>query len=334
MSSAEYGQIVESGFRPPWWAKNRHVQTIWPRWLQKRRRIALNWEALELPDGDFVELAWTPEQKHQHGLVVCFHGLEGSARSHYANDMLAVLHEQGWRAVMMHFRGCGNQPNRTLRAYHSGDTEDARFLLDTLQQRFPLLPKVGMGFSLGANMLLKLLGERVSQSWFRAAIAISPPFRLADCAHSINQGFSRLYQRYLLGSMCKRLLDKMQRLDFSQLGLDAGKVNSFKSFRDFDQHVTAPLHGFACADDYYQQCSAVSYMDKINTPTLVLHALDDPFMSPQVVPKTNEISPYVRLELSRQGGHVGFMQGTPWRPLIWTHNRVVEFIRPHFQGNK
>ncbi|MBN7819156.1 hydrolase [Bowmanella sp. Y57] len=332
VSGTDFGHIVESTFRPPWWARSPHVQTIWPRLLQKRRAIQLHWESLELPDGDFVELAWTPEPDRPKGIVACFHGLEGSARSHYANDMLAVMHSQGWRGVMMHFRGCGNHPNRTTRAYHSGDTQDATFFLDNLASRFPHVPKVGIGFSLGANMLLKLLGEKINQSWLNAAVAISPPFRLANCAQSINQGFSRLYQRYLLGSMCKRLLEKMNRLDFSALSLSEEKVRGFQSFRDFDQHVTAPLHGFANADDYYQKCSAISFLNKISTPTLVLHSVDDPFMNPEVVPQAHELSPFVRLELSQQGGHVGFMQGTPWRPVIWTHERVVNFVRPYLEG--
>ncbi|MDF2179231.1 hydrolase [Aliiglaciecola sp. CAU 1673] len=322
-----FGQIVESDFRAPWWAKNRHIQTIWPRFFQSRQQVILEWEQLALPDGDFVELAWTPEVPESKGLVVCFHGLEGSARSHYANDMLAMLHQHGWRGVMMHFRGCGNGPNKQHRAYHSGDTEDALYLLDWLQQRLPKLRKVGLGFSLGANMLLKLLGEHSRQRFLEAAIAVSPPFRLSSCAESIGKGFSNFYQRYLLKSMRERLVQKMGLMDFSEkLGLNAEQVQSIQSFREFDQKVTAPLHGFRDADHYYEQCSAVRYMRNIQTPTLVLHALDDPFMSPSVVPMADEISPWIRLELSRRGGHVGFMQGSPLNPRIWLHERIRRFL--------
>ncbi|GAB3014334.1 hydrolase [Bowmanella dokdonensis] len=334
MPSAEFGQIVESDFKPPWWARNPHIQTIWPRLLQRRRPVQLNWESLDLPDGDFVELAWTPRPSDEKGLVICFHGLEGSVKSHYANDMLAEFNQQGWQAVMMHFRGCGSRPNRTLRAYHSGDTGDALYLLETLDRRFTSLPKVAVGFSLGANMLLKLLGEQVNQRFIKAAVAISPPFRLLECANSIGKGFSRLYQRYLLNSMCQRLLHKMKHFDYSDLSLDEEKVRSFRSFLDFDQHITAPLHGFRDALDYYGKCSAATFLSHIQTPTLVLHAKDDPFMSPSVVPSSNELSAFVRLELSKQGGHVGFMQGTPWRPRIWTHQRIVNFVRPYLENGQ
>jgi uncharacterized protein len=327
VSKAPFGQITESEFSPPWWALNRHIQTLWPRFIQRRMPIELRWEQLDLPDGDFVELAWTPPQPDPKGLVVCFHGLEGSVRSHYANDMAAFLHKMGWQTVVMHFRGCGNRPNLTPRAYHSGDTEDAIYLLEKLQGRYPHLHRYAVGFSLGANMLLKLLGENIRQRWIKGAVAISPPLKLAECAASIGRGFSQVYQRYLLNSMRNRLLGKMRQLDYSNLlDIDAEKVCSFKCFRDFDQYVTAPLHGFDDADDYYQKCSAIHYLRHIGTPTLVIHAADDPFMNTKVIPRPDELSASVRVELSRKGGHVGFMQGTPWKPVIWTHQRVLSFL--------
>ncbi|AWL10610.1 Putative esterase [Saliniradius amylolyticus] len=329
----EYGQIKQSDFYPPWWARNRHVQTIFPRFFQRRRQVALEWQNLDLPDNDFVELAWTPKPDDNAPLVVCFHGLEGSAKSHYANDMLANLFEQGWQAVMMHFRGCGRQLNRTARAYHSGDTQDALFLLDWLRKRFPSRPLAAMGFSLGANMLLKLLGENPNSSGIRAAVAISPPFKLAECGEAIQSGFSRLYQRYLIRSMCERTMARMRSVDHGdKLTLRDREIMGLKTFRDFDQRVTAPLHGFSSADDYYRQCSSVSYLKRIKQPTLILHSKDDPFMSPSVVPKVEDLSPAVTLELSEKGGHVGFMQGVPWRPQIWLHERVAAFFRPYLDS--
>ncbi|WP_088331174.1 hydrolase [Lacimicrobium sp. SS2-24] len=327
MSKAGFGQVVESDFSPPWWALNRHVQTLWPRFVQRRAPVTLRWEQFDLPDGDFIELAWTPTLPAPKGLVVCFHGLEGSVRSHYANDLAAFLHRMGWQTVVMHFRGCGTRPNLTPRAYHSGDTEDAIYLLQELQNRYPHVRRYAVGFSLGANMLLKLLGENIRQRWVKGAVAISPPLKLSECAASIGRGFSRVYQRYLLNSMRNRLLVKMQQLDYSELlQVDARKVSEFSCFRDFDQYVTAPLHGFDDVDDYYTKCSAIHYLRHIATPTLVLHAADDPFMNHSVIPKNEELSTQVRVELSRKGGHVGFLQGTPWKPIIWTHQRVLSFL--------
>jgi predicted alpha/beta-fold hydrolase len=320
-------QIHQSSFKPSWWATNRHIQTIYPRFFQKRVKIDVRHERLPLPDGDFVNLAWVGDAKKARGLIVMFHGLEGSIKSHYANDMAANLQQQGYLVVLMHFRGCGGEQNLLPRAYHSGETEDPWYVINWLEQKFPDLPKVAMGFSLGANMLLKLLGEQPQQTILSGAIAISPPFRLEQCALSINQGFARLYQAYLLKSMVNNLLTKMQSVNYAGLlKINRAEAKALKSFREFDEHVTATLHGFTGANDYYQRSSAVHFMHKIQTPTLVLHAKDDPFMNAQVMPNEDELSHHVRLELSDKGGHVGFMQGTPWRPVIWTHRRVNGFL--------
>jgi predicted alpha/beta-fold hydrolase len=287
-------------------------------------------QRLTLPDGDFVDLAWGAEPEKITAIVVLFHGLEGSVRSHYANDMMATLQQQGLLVVLMHFRGCSGELNTLPRAYHSGETEDAQFFLQYLHELYPHVPKMAVGFSLGANMLLKFLGENPQQQYLQAAVAISAPMLLAECANSINQGFSRLYQKYLLGSMLKSLLSKIDIMDYPN-NLTAGQVKQIRSFREFDQHVTAPLHGFSGADDYYQQCSAMGFLKNIQIPTLVLHALDDPFMNHKVIPASHELSPLVRLEVSKYGGHVGFMQGTPWRPQIWLHRRVKDFIGSYLQ---
>lgn len=314
-------------FKPPFWAKNRHVQTIWPRFIQKRKPIQLSWSEFELPDGDFVDLAWCQAKGAAKGVAVLFHGLEGSARSHYANDMLATLTANGWQSVVMHFRGCGQGINRLARSYHSGDTEDAKLFLQYLAEHMPNLPKVAIGFSLGANMLLKLLGENPNQSWVKGAVAIAPPFRLADCAQSVNRGFSKVYQYYLLNSMRKKTLAKLDRGDFNNFPFLTRKViDNIKSFKEFDELVTAPLHGFDNAHDYYVKAGAEHHCQTIKTPTLMLHSKDDPFMSPAVIPQDNELSPAVQLELSEFGGHVGFMQGSPWDTRVWLHQRVPDYL--------
>lgn len=323
------GEVLTSQFRPPWWATNRHVQTIWPRFFLKRQSFTPQWERLELPDGDFVDLAWGEKHQSAKGVMVLFHGLEGSVNSHYANDMMAVFERQGWITVLMHFRGCSGETNRTTRAYHSGETTDALYLLNWLKDKFPGLPIMAIGFSLGANMLLKLLGENPKQDILHCAVAVSPPMKLDECALSINQGFSRLYQGHLMKSMVANLLSKMQDIDYSAFpAITHQKVSSLKNFREFDDLVTAPLHGFDGADDYYHKCSAFSYLKHIATPTLILHAADDPFMNEKVIPLASDLSPFVRCEVSKKGGHVGFMQGSPLNPTIWLHERVTEFVQP------
>ena len=155
-SALSHGKIIKSSFKVPGWAKNRHVQTIWPRFIQKRLPLSYNMERLTLPDDDFVDVAWGPKPQETSGIVVMFHGLEGSIKSHYANDMMAQLSVNGWQVVMMHYRGCSGVPNLKARAYHSGETEDPSFFLEWLHDKFPRIPKVAIGFSLGGNMLLKL----------------------------------------------------------------------------------------------------------------------------------------------------------------------------------
>jgi len=322
-----HGKIIKSSFRVPSWAKNRHVQTIWPRFIQKRLPLKYSMERLTLPDDDFVDVAWGPKPAEPSGIIVMFHGLEGSIRSHYANDMMANLSVNGWQVVMMHYRGCSGVPNLKPRGYHSGETGDPSFFLDWLNQKFPQLPKVAVGFSLGGNMLLKLLGENPAQKWLNAAIAISSPLKLSECAKSINHGFSRVYQKYLLNSIKTTLRKKMSFIDYRKLiQLTGDDVDGISSFAQFDEKVTAPLHGFEDANDYYEKCSAYHFLSAIHCSTLVLHSIDDPFMNHLVVPKEEELARNVTLELSERGGHVGFMQGSVFSPKVWLHERVKRYV--------
>jgi predicted alpha/beta-fold hydrolase len=332
MQAKSFGKIKRSTFEAPKWAKNRHIQTIFPRFFQKRKRFTITWERLELPDNDFVDLAWGPRHANPTGLVVMFHGLEGSIRSHYANDMMATLHAEGWQTVMMHFRGCSGKPNTTTRAYHSGDTNDALFLLQKLQRDYTHLPRAAIGVSLGGNMLLKLLGENPADHGLCAAISISAPLKLAECSLSINQGFSKVYQKYLLESMKRNLKQKMRTLDYSSvLQITIDDVDHIANFHDFDNKVTAPLHGFVDAEDYYEKCSGFHFLSAIHCPTLILHAIDDPFMNHLVIPEAQDLARNVTIELSEHGGHVGFLQGTPWKPRIWLHQRVPAFLKQYLK---
>lgn len=321
------GKVILSEFAAPWWARNRHVQTIFPRFFQRRQKLSVTWESLAVPNGDVVELAWGPKTPQPKGIVVMFHGLEGSIRSHYANDMMANLASDNWLTVMMHFRGCAGKPNLTTRAYHSGDTEDAFFLLQKVALDFPSLPRMALGVSLGANMLLKLLAENPSKHGLQAAVAISAPLKLAECAATVSRGFSRVYQKYLLNNMKRNLKTKMKMFDYSKvLDLRFDDVDHLCTFRQFDEHVTAPLHGFANADDYYRQCSSFLKLKDVYCDTLIIHAADDPFMDKTVIPEDHDLSPCVSFELSEKGGHVGFLQGMPWSSSIWLHKRVTTYL--------
>jgi predicted alpha/beta-fold hydrolase len=284
--------------------------------------VALWRERLELPDGDFIDLDWL--ESGDGPIVIVLHGLEGSSDSPYARGIMKAVERRGWRGVVMHFRGCSGEPNRLARSYHSGDTDDLAYLVDTLHRREPHASLATVGFSLGGNVLLKWLGKTGRVAPVSAAVAVSVPFVLHNAADRLQRGFSRLYQWQLLRSLRHTVTEKRRRME---LPLRIRNLRSLKSFRDFDEHVTAPLHGFDGADHYYTVASSRQYLKDIAVPTLLLQARDDPFMTEGVIPRNDELSGTVTLELSARGGHVGFVAGTwPWRPRYWLEERIPEYL--------
>jgi predicted alpha/beta-fold hydrolase len=336
MFKSKFGKVVSSTFNAPSWARNAHVQTIWPRYMIKKPELNTANERISTPDGDFLDIAWCmPDNiltKNAKGVVVIFHGLEGSVNSHYARHLINRLKDDGFIVALMHFRGCSHELNMTPRAYHSGETADPMQTILHVKKRYPALPIFAIGYSLGGNMLLKLLSETAGQKIICAAIAVSAPLLLAECALRMQRGFSRLYQYYLLNSMKDNLLAKMQRFDMqSVLNINESKVKTLSTFREFDQDVTSRLHGFDGADDYYAHCSAMPMLKYITTNTLVLHSKDDPFMTEAVVPNDNQLSNTVAYELSERGGHVGFLHGTPFSPKLWLQERISQFLEEQHQ---
>jgi predicted alpha/beta-fold hydrolase len=287
----------------------------------------LETERLELPDGDFLDLHWTVGKGK--AIVIVLHGLEGCSQSHYARGLLQTLHQQGLRAVVMHFRGCSGTPNRLPRSYHSGDTGDLAYLVHTLSTREPHTPLAAVGYSLGGNVLLKWLGQAGALAPLSAAVAVSVPFSLAEAAQRVNRGFSRLYQWKLLRSMRRRISAKLKEMP---LPIKTSNPSELHSFRQFDDCVTAPLHGFRNADHYYAVASSRQYLCTIAVNTLILHACDDPFMTATAVPIESDLSPSVELELYARGGHVGFIAGHwPWRPRYWLEQRIPEYLEQQLQ---
>jgi predicted alpha/beta-fold hydrolase len=290
---------------------------------RKPPAVALEPERLELPDGDFVDLGFTPGPGA--ALVIVLHGLEGSVRSAYALATLAAVKAQGWQGVVMHFRGCSGLLNRLPRSYHSGETGDLGFLIETLRARHPRLPLAAVGYSLGGNVLLKYLGERGDASGLAGAVAVSVPFELDKAARRMERGFSRIYQWFLVGKLRAKTARKFAAMASP---IDLGRLGAFRTFRAFDHNVTAPLHGFESAEDYYARSSSRQYLSAITAPTLILHAIDDPFMTPDAVPTRAELAPGVELDLQEKGGHVGFVTGhLPGRPRYWLDERIAAFLK-------
>ncbi|NLS14666.1 hydrolase [Vibrio sp. SM6] len=304
-----------------------HVQTLLPRLLRRKPLFSPYWQTLDTPDGDFVDLAWSanPNDTKQHNkpIFILFHGLEGSFYSPYANGLMHAFAQKGWLAVMMHFRGCSGKPNRQARAYHSGETEDPRWFLSQLQQQFPHQCKVAVGISLGGNMLVNYLAQYRDDPWLNAATIVSAPLDLAACADRIEQGFSRIYREYLLSSL-KHNARKKHALLSSILDLDERQISGITRLRDFDDMITAPLHGFAHAQDYYQQCSGLNKLPQIQVPLQVIHAKDDPFMTDAVIPRF-VLPNNIDYRLFENGGHVGFLSGHILKPRFWLEDALPAY---------
>lgn len=309
-------------FHPAWWLPGPHLPTLWAALVRRRPRPDLRRERLELDDGDFVELCWTGSE---HGpLVVILHGLEGSCRSRYAAALLERLEAHGWGGVLMQFRGCSGEVNRLARSYHSGDTEDLRFLLGNLRRRFPERVMMAVGYSLGGNVLLKYLGETGAASGLRAAAAVSVPYDLAAAAWRLDRGLSKFYQWHLVRSLRRKVREKFARRS-APIALD--RLAEWKTFWSFDENVTAPLHGFRDADDYYTRSSCRHYLKSIVSPTLLLHARNDPFLYPDVIPQAHELPESITLYTAAAGGHVGFVAGrNPFNPRYWIDDCLMTWL--------
>ena len=323
--------ILHSDFKPARWLKHRHLQTIYPslpwayrEWPELRREI------LDLPDGDVTAVDWVTETDSLPAtspLLVILHGLESSAQSTYARMLMRTAANLGWHCCVMHFRDCGDYTNRLPRRYHAGETNDLRYFLNQLESSERFGPIAAAGYSLGGNVLLKYLGESADTTPLRAACAVCVPLDLYLCADALNIGFSKVYQRYLLKNMKRSLARKFDR---HTAAFDWERAMAATTFADFDDAVTAPLHGFAGMNDYYDRCSSKHFLSAIERPTLIINALDDPFMTPGVIPQADRLSDAVTLEVSDHGGHVGFIEGgTPWRPRYYLPGRITEYLRPY-----
>jgi len=288
-----------------------------------RRRVGpeLSLERFELSDGDFIDLCWS--RKTDRPVVIVLHGLEGSVHSHYAGSLLLALEKAGFRPVFMHFRGCSGEPNRLPRSYHSGDTGDLAQVVDYINRISDRPVHAVIGFSLGGNVLLKWLGQSSDSNPLQCGVAVSVPFKLADAARRLERGLSHMYEIHLINKLKQSYIEKFKRIE-SPLDVE---INKLKGFWDFDDKVTAPLHGFRGVDHYYSESSCRQYMKNIKVPTRIIHALDDPFMFTATVPDENELSEHVELLLARNGGHVGFVSGKyPWKAEYWYENKIIEFL--------
>jgi hypothetical protein len=310
------------------------MQTLWGKLFRRAPAQATTIERLDTPDGDFLEI------HHLAGpadapIIVLLHGLEGTIRSQYIQGLLAQATKRGWRAAVIIFRSCGAEMNRARRFYHSGETTDLDLVLSHLSSRFPQAPVVLFGASLGGNVLLKYLGEKAGEvsPRIRGAVAVSVPFDLSRSARHIDRGFAKVYQRHFLKSLRRKALAKLQR--YPDL-FDLERLRIAKTMFDFDDLFTAPVHGFAGAEDYYSRSSSIRWIDTISVNTLLLSAVDDPFLPAQVLEDVRAVAernPALQLEFTSAGGHVGFVAGrSPLRPAYYLEERAGDFLAQQLEN--
>jgi len=307
----------------PRWLPGGHAQTIYAALLAHRPHVSYRRERWDTPDGDFIDVDFV-DGARAGPLVALFHGLEGNARSHYALSLMHAVRDRGWRGAVVHFRSCSGELNRLPRAYHSGDSAEIDWTLRRLRQIAPA-ELFAVGVSLGGNALLKWLGETGASACeiVDRAAAVSAPVELAATGNTLDHGFNLIYVRHFLASMKRKALAKLARYP----GLyDAAQVRAARTLREFDNLVTAPLHGFEDADDYWQSASSKPLLRRIVLPTLMINALDDPFLPRHALPQAHEVSPHVVLEYPLAGGHAGFVSGRFPGKLDWLPQRILMFF--------
>jgi len=317
-------------FTPAWYLRNRHVQTLWGKLVRKLPPAPTRLERWDTPDGDFIELHRIAGRPGSPRLVI-LHGLEGTIRSHYAQGLLHEAHRRGWGADLLIFRSCGGEMNRARRFYHSGETSDISLVIDRLVAAEPHRAIVAAGVSLGGNVLLKYLGERGDSvpAQLRAAAAISVPFDLARSSIQIQKGFARLYQWHFMRSLRRKAGAKL--VQFPDIAPPEALARA-RTMYDFDNVITAPLHGFADAGDYYRRSSSLGWLHGIRRPTLLLSATDDPFLPSDVFDQVRQVAAHnawLTLHFPSRGGHAGFIAGDSRRLEYFAEKRACDFLASH-----
>jgi len=318
-----------ASFSPAWWLPGPHLPTIFAKF---GRRIAPTHDRVErwtTPDGDSVSVARLDPTRAAAPTLAILHGLEGGLHSTYVRGLMREAQTRGWGAAALVWRTCDGRIPEAPRMYHSGETSDADFFLRRVANERPDAPLHVVGISLGANVLCKWMGEQGSgvPAQLQRAAAVSTPFDLADGSSYLERGFSRVYTRHFVRKLREKAKRALDRHPSMPLNLEL--LNRAQTFWDFDEAVTAPVHGFAGADDYYRRASSLPFLSSVRVPTLLFSAVDDPFLPPSALDRVREVArvnPALRVDFTLNGGHVGWVSGPPWAPRYYMEERVMRWL--------
>jgi len=316
--------MSDGPYRAPWWLPGGNLQTLYAPLLARGGDVRFRRERWTTPDGDFVDIDLVAGEARAP-LVVLFHGLEGGSRSHYALALMRALACRGWRGAVAHFRGCSGELNRLPRAYHAGDSVEIDWMLRRFQFGAGGAPLLAVGVSLGGNALLKWLGEQGGEacSVLAAAASVSAPLDLMAAGDALGRGFNLLYARAFLATLRRKSAAKLAQ----HPGLyDRDAVLRARTLREFDNVVTAPLHGFRDTGDYWTRSSSRPWLSRIGVPTLLVNARNDPFLPAHALPSSSDVSVEVQCEFSEEGGHAGFVTGAFPGHIDWPAHRIISFF--------
>jgi uncharacterized protein len=328
-------ETADNGFRPAWWLRGPHLQSAWGRLARSRRLVEYRREELPTADGDTLLLDHV-DLGSAAPRAVLLHGLEGSSFSAYLQGMARLFRDAGWSVTALNFRYCARSlqdrvtpiPNGRPRLYHSGETTDLDLVLRTLAAREPSTPLVAAGVSLGGNVLLKWLGENPGQTILRSAATLSVPYDLAASARFMETGLGPFYVASFVRTLSRKAVDVKTRFPEAASRIDLPRMRRARTFREFDDAATAPLHGFAGADDYYAKSSSLNFLSRITAPVLCVSARDDPFVPTSTLSDVQAIAPSnIETRFVEQGGHAGFVAGrSPASPTYWAEEAVVRWL--------
>ncbi len=313
-----------TSYQPPLLFRSAHLQTVYPTLFRRVPLVTAERERVDTPDGDFLDLDWARETKSSK-LVILTHGLEGRSRGHYTQGMAAALARAGWNVLAWNFRGCSGEPNRSLQSYHSGATGELQLVLDHVLATTDYERIALVGFSLGGNLTLKYLGDQGAALDPRicGSVCFSVPCDLASSARKLERWQNRIYMARFMRSLREKVREKATRFPEA---LDLEGLDSMRTFAEFDHRYTGPIHGFAGADDYWAQCSCRHVLNRIAVPTLLVNALDDPFLTPACFPyEAAAVNPKFTLETPKHGGHLGFVQFGE-TDEYWSERRAAAFL--------